>query len=74
MMLKLIPPTKYDGSVDSKAFHHFITVGMAYVKDGCVPHKKHPFILSHYLMGKVHEFYVRKVLRDPYCWRLPEFF
>ncbi|KIM69226.1 hypothetical protein SCLCIDRAFT_19845 [Scleroderma citrinum Foug A] len=58
MMLKPIPPTKYDGSVDSKAFHRFITVGMAYVKDGCVPHKKHPFILSHYLMGKAHEFYL----------------
>ena len=48
--------------------------GMAYVKDGCVPHKKQPFILSHYLTGKVYEFYVRKVLRDPYRWHLPEFF
>ena len=73
-MLKPIPPTKYDGSVDSKAFHRFITAGTAYVKDGRVPHKKRPFILSHYLTGKAHEFYVRKVSRDPYHWRLPEFF
>ena len=37
MTLKPIPPTKYDGSMDSKAFHHFITEGTAYVKDGRVP-------------------------------------
>ncbi|KIM50769.1 hypothetical protein SCLCIDRAFT_34004 [Scleroderma citrinum Foug A] len=74
MMLKPIPPTKYEGSMDSKAFHQFITAGTAYVKDGQVPHKKWPFILSHYLTGKMHEFYVRKVSRDPYCWCLPEFF
>ncbi|KIM50239.1 hypothetical protein SCLCIDRAFT_146024 [Scleroderma citrinum Foug A] len=60
--------------MDSKAFHRFITAGTAYVKDGCVPHKKQPFILFHYLTGKAHKFYVRKVSRDPYRWRLPEFF
>jgi len=74
MTLKPILPTKYDGSVDSKAFHRFITEGTAYVKDGQVPSKKWAFILSHYLTGKAHEFYVREVSGDPYGWRLPEFF
>jgi len=74
MTLKPIPPTKYDGSVDSKAFHRFITEGTAYVKDGQVPSKKRAFILSHYLTGKAHEFYIREVSGDPYGWRLPEFF
>jgi len=74
MTLKPIPPTKYDGSVDSKAFHCFITEGTTYVKDGQVPSKKRAFILSHYLTGKAHEFYIREVSGDPYGWRLPEFF
>ena len=74
MKLKPIPPVEYDGSVDSKAFHCFITEGTAYVKDGEVPSKKQAFILSHYLKGKAHEFYVREVSGDPYRWRLSTFF
>jgi len=74
MKLKPIPPVEYDGSVDSKAFHHFITEGTAYVKDGKVPSKKRAFILAHYLKGKAHEFYVREVSGDPYRWRLETFF
>jgi len=74
MKLKPIPPVEYDGSVDSKAFHRFITEGTAYVKDGEVPSKKQVFILSHYLKGKAHEFYVREVSGDPYRWRLSTFF
>ena len=74
MTLKLIPPTKYDGSVDLKAFHRFIMEGTAYVKDGRVPSRKQAFILSHYLTGKAHEFYVREVSGNPYGWHLPEFF
>ena len=74
MKLKPIPPVEYDGSVNSKAFHCFITEGTTYVKDGEVPSKKQAFILSHYLKGKAHEFYVREVSGDPYCWRLLTFF
>ena len=65
---------EYNGSVDSKAFHHFIMEGTAYVKDGEVLSKKQVFILSHYLTGKAHEFYVREVSGDPYRWRLSTFF
>jgi len=74
MKLKPIPLVEYNGSVDSKAFHHFITEGTAYVKDGEVLSKKQAFILLHYLKGKAHEFYVREVSGDPYCWRLSTFF
>ncbi|KAG1800246.1 uncharacterized protein HD556DRAFT_1305033 [Suillus plorans] len=73
-ILKPVPPTVYDGEVDSRAFHRFITEGTAYVKDGCVKHKARVFTLSRYLTGKVHEFYIREVAGDPYCWQLPEFF
>ena len=65
---------EYNGSVDSKVFHRFIMEGTAYVKDGEVPSKKQVFILSHYLTGKAHEFYVHEVSGDPYHWRLSTFF
>jgi hypothetical protein len=72
--LKPIAPTTYDGAVDSCAFHRFITEGTAYVKDGRVKHKKRAFMLSHYLKGKAHEFYICEVSGNPYHWRLHEFF
>ncbi|KAG1785780.1 uncharacterized protein HD556DRAFT_1456311 [Suillus plorans] len=59
-MLKPIAPTTYDGAVDSRAFHRFITEGTAYVKDGHVKSKKRAFVLSHFLKGKAHEFYIRE--------------
>ena len=74
MTLKPIPPMKYDGSVDSKAYHRFITERTAYVEDGRVPSKKHAFILLHYLTGRAYEFYVCEVSGKPYRWRLPDFF
>ncbi|KIO08101.1 hypothetical protein M404DRAFT_23378 [Pisolithus tinctorius Marx 270] len=72
--LKPIPPNKYDGSDNVHAFQWFVTEGVMYVTDGQVEPKKCVFILSHYLMGKAHEFYVWEVLGDPYKWRLSDFF
>jgi hypothetical protein len=66
--LKPIPPATYDGAVDSRAFHRFITEGTAYVEDGRVSSRKKVFILSHFLKGKAHEFYIREVSGDPYRW------
>lgn len=74
MTLEPIPPTKYDGSADFKAFHLFTIEGTAYVKDGRVPSKKRAFILARFLTGKAEGFYIHEVLRDPYKWRLREFF
>jgi len=74
MTLKPIPPVKYDGSADSKAFHRFMTESTAYVKDGNVPDKKQVFIVAHYLTGKGRTFYTEEVAPDPYSWRLREFF
>jgi len=65
---------KYDGSADSKSFHHFMTESTAYVKDGNVPEKKQVFIVAHYLTGKGRTFYTEEVAPDPYSWRLREFF
>lgn len=65
---------KYNGLVNSKAFHQLITKGTAYIKNGQVPSQKQAFILSHFLTGKSYEFYVWEVSGDPYRWCLPEFF
>ncbi|KAG1790266.1 uncharacterized protein HD556DRAFT_1242511, partial [Suillus plorans] len=72
--LKPIPPKEYDGSVDPRAFHRFITEGTAYVEDGNVPRGRRVFVLSYYLKGKAHDFYVRQVSDRPGEWRLKEFF
>ncbi|KIJ10527.1 hypothetical protein PAXINDRAFT_157582 [Paxillus involutus ATCC 200175] len=72
--LRPIAPNTYDGSADSRAFHCFVTEGTAYVEAGQVKDWEQVFILSHYLKGRAHEFYVREVSADPYRWRLHEFF
>ena len=72
--LKPIPLLTYDGAVDSRAFHRFITEGTAFVESGGVKPKEQVFILSHYLSSKAHEFYVREVAGNPYKWRPQDFF
>ena len=67
-------PTKYDGSPDSRAYHRFLTEGAAYMKSGQVKSHKQVFVLSHYLMGKAHEFYIREVAGDPEKWGIHNFF
>ena len=37
------------------------------------PHKQ-VFMLSHYLMGKAHEFYICEVAGDPEKWGIHDFF
>lgn len=71
--LKPIPPTKYDGTPDSRAFHRFVTEGTAYVDAGRVPPADRVFVLSHYLTGKAHEFYLQEVSDNPYKWKLKDF-
>ncbi|KAF8833995.1 hypothetical protein BDN67DRAFT_985644 [Paxillus ammoniavirescens] len=53
-----IAPTVYDSSADSRAFHQFVTEGTAYVEAGQVKSWEQVFILSHYLKGRAHEFYI----------------
>ena len=72
--LKPILPLTYDGSADSCALHRFVTEGTAFVEAGGVKAKEQVFILSHYLGGKAHEFYVREVAGNPFKWRPCDFF
>ena len=45
--------------VDSRAFHLFITDANGVYEDGKVASKKRVLVLSHFLKGEAHEFYIR---------------
>ena len=65
---------KYDRSLDSRTYYRFLTTGAAYVELGQVEPCKQVFMLSHYLTGKAHEFYIHKVAGDPEKWGIYDFF
>ena len=72
--LKPIPPNKYDGLLDLRTYHRFLTKGATYIEAGRVTPEKQVFVLSHYLTGKAHEFCICEVLGDLYRWNLHNFF
>jgi hypothetical protein len=74
MLLKPIPPTKYDGEVDYTAFQRFVREGSAYVKMGRVPLEDQVFYLSYYLKGKVSDFYNQVVISEEETYTMKKFF
>ena len=74
-MIKPIAPKDYDGAADSRAYHRFVMEGQAYLRDGKVHCERQIRILAHYLDGKAHNFYMKKVATDdPKNWDLHKFF
>ncbi|KAG6875801.1 hypothetical protein C0993_007390, partial [Termitomyces sp. T159_Od127] len=73
-IIKPTPPEKYDGRVDIRAFHKFLTHGTAYVKYGYVEKRRQVMVLSEFLTGKAYTFYTRCVSLDPERWSLRKFF
>ncbi|KAG6884347.1 hypothetical protein C0992_006486, partial [Termitomyces sp. T32_za158] len=73
-IIKPTPPDKYDGRVDIRAFHKFLTHGTAYVKYGYVERRRQVMVLSEFLTGKAYTFYSRSVSLDPESWTLNRFF
>ncbi|KAG2339815.1 hypothetical protein BDR05DRAFT_950798 [Suillus weaverae] len=71
--LKPVPPSEYDGSADSHAFHRFMTEGKAYLEDGNVSKSNQVQVLARHLKGKAHDFYTRQVSDRPKEWRLSKF-
>jgi hypothetical protein len=57
MLLKPIPPTKYDGSPDATLFYRFCRESTSFVKVGHVPATEQMFFLSYYMTGKALAFY-----------------
>ena len=66
-----IPPRKYNGSADPKAYHRFVLEGEAYLHDGKVSKEHRICLLAHYLNDKGYNFYMQKVaMDDPKEWDL----
>ncbi|KAJ7450504.1 hypothetical protein B0H11DRAFT_2331061, partial [Mycena galericulata] len=74
MILKPIPPTKYNGSPDAFLYHRFVREGSTYVQMGRVPAHQQIFFLSYHLEGKAADFYNRKVVKNEDEWILQDFF
>ena len=69
-VIKPIPPKKYDGCVDARAYHRFVRESEAYLKDGKVRGRRQIFLLSYYLSGKAYDFYTQKVASNEEEWTL----
>jgi hypothetical protein len=74
MLLKPIPPTKYNCDPDANAFHRFVREGSAYIKMGRVPSQDQVFYLSYYLEGKARDFYNQVIMRDENSDHLEKFY
>ncbi|KAJ7620079.1 hypothetical protein FB45DRAFT_871155 [Roridomyces roridus] len=57
MLLKPIPPTKYDGEMNATVFQKFVREASAYIKMGRVPLEDQVFYVSYFLKDKAADFY-----------------
>ncbi|KAF7371768.1 CCHC-type domain-containing protein [Mycena venus] len=74
MLLKPVPPTKYDGEVNTTAFQRFVRESARYVKTGRVPADEQVFYVSYYLKGKAADFYNQVVVDNEAAYDLELFF
>ncbi|KAJ6532377.1 hypothetical protein B0H19DRAFT_941462, partial [Mycena capillaripes] len=74
MILKPIPPKKYDGSADAEAFTRCVTESNMYLDMGRVPPKHQVLMISYHLEGRARDFYNQKVVSSNKIWSLSEFF
>ncbi len=74
MILKPVPPSKYNGKLDSRAFLKFLNDGTVYVKEGGIPHQEWVCKLGSFLMGTAADFYEDLVEDNTREWCLKKFF
>jgi hypothetical protein len=74
MLIKPIPPTKYDGEMNATAFQRFVREGSAYVRMGRVPPEDQVFYLLYYLKDKAADFYNQVVVPNEESFTLQKFF
>ncbi|SJL12635.1 uncharacterized protein ARMOST_16064 [Armillaria ostoyae] len=74
MILKPVPPAKYNGEADSRQFLKFLNDGTAYVREGGVPRREHVRKLGAFLTGEAADFYEDLVEDNAREWRLTSFF
>ncbi|KAJ7318066.1 hypothetical protein DFH08DRAFT_820090 [Mycena albidolilacea] len=73
MILKPIPPMKYNGEMNAPAFQRFVCKGSAYVKMGWVPVEDQVFYVSYYLKEKAADYYNQVVVLDEESYTLEKF-
>ncbi|KAK0433663.1 hypothetical protein EV421DRAFT_1909994 [Armillaria borealis] len=74
MILKPVPPAKYNGEADSRQFLKFLNDGTAYVREGGVPRRERVRKLDAFLTGEAADFYEDLVEDNAREWRLTSFF
>jgi hypothetical protein len=74
MLLKPIPPARYNGEANAKAIQRFARESRTYVKMGRVPEDEHVYFVLYYLDGKALDFYNQIVVPDEDNWTLKHFF
>src|SRR6201996_8061559 len=74
MLLKPIPPSRYNGEPNANAIQRFAREARTYVKMGRVPENDQVYFISYYLDGKALDFYNQVVIQDEENWDLKRFF
>jgi hypothetical protein len=74
MLLKPIPPSRYNGEPNANAIQRFARESKTYVKMGRVPEDEQVYFISYYLDGKALDFYNQVVVPDEESWDLKHFF
>jgi hypothetical protein len=74
MLLKPIPPKRYNGDPDANAILRFAWEATTHVRMGRVPLDEQVYFVSYYLDGKAIDFYNQVVVPDEENWTLKKFF
>jgi hypothetical protein len=74
LLLKPIPPEKYDGTPDLQLYHRFMTQATDYILEGRAHHTQQVLIVATFLKGNAYTFYARTVSVDLKKWDLEKFF
>jgi hypothetical protein len=74
MIIKPIPPNKYNGSADSDQYLQFLHESTQYLKLGRVDPEDQVLMLGYYVEGKARTFFNRKARPSKSIWTLQDFF
>ncbi|EJF55511.1 hypothetical protein DICSQDRAFT_18482, partial [Dichomitus squalens LYAD-421 SS1] len=71
-VLKPIEPEKYNGNPDLAEFHKFINQMQEYLDGYRVKPRSHASVVSRFLGGRAHEFYVNTVSRNSKAYQFKD--
>ena len=71
-VLKPLDPEPYEGEADLPTFHRFIGQMSDYLERYRVQSRDHPSVVTRFLRGRAHEFYVNTISRNPRAYRFKD--